>query len=238
VDLRKNQKGLTPAEWKAFTDAITSMHGIGTQKPAYRDFVSVHATAMGSMQGMSWHVHTMRMGGVTSPGTNFFAWHRQFVRQFELRLQKASPNLTVPYWDWANDPQIPAALSGPALLSRWSVKRGPSTSAMPTKAEQDAVMGSPTFRLFQSSLESGIHGEVHNAVGGDMASASSPNDPLFWLHHANIDRLWSMWQTAHPGQDPANLAEKLQPSTWKGSALFGVTVQSVLNINAMNYQYA
>jgi len=24
----------------------------------------------------------------------------------------------------------------------------------------------------------------------------APNDPLFWLHHANVDRLWDLWQVA------------------------------------------
>jgi tyrosinase len=27
---------------------------------------------------------------------------------------------------------------------------------------------------------------------------SSVNDPLFFMHHANIDRLWWMWQEKHP----------------------------------------
>jgi hypothetical protein len=33
-----------------------------------------------------------------------------------------------------------------------------------------------------------------------MAGDFSPNDPLFWLHHANVDRLWAIWQTM-PGQE-------------------------------------
>jgi hypothetical protein len=27
-----------------------------------------------------------------------------------------------------------------------------------------------------------------------MALAASPNDPVFWLHHCNLDRLWSLWE--------------------------------------------
>src|SRR6266571_1110573 len=44
--------------------------------------------------------------------------------------------------------------------------------------------------------------DVHSAVGGDMETGSSPSDPLFWLHHANIDRLWAKWQKQHPGVKP------------------------------------
>lgn len=52
-----------------------------------------------------------------------------------------------------------------------------------------------------------IHNAVHNFIGGDLAGvcpnsvpeedchglaeAFTPNDPLFWLHHAQLDRLWS-----------------------------------------------
>jgi tyrosinase len=36
-------------------------------------------------------------------------------------------------------------------------------------------------------------GTVHAAVGGDMSGMRSPLDPIFWLHHCNIDRLWARW---------------------------------------------
>ena len=42
-----------------------------------------------------------------------------------------------------------------------------------------------------------MHGRVHLWVGGNLSSSSSPNDPLFWLHHANLDRIWAEWQDAH-----------------------------------------
>ncbi len=41
---------------------------------------------------------------------------------------------------------------------------------------------------------SAMHNIIHLWVGGDMQTASSPNDPVFFMHHANIDRLWHLWQ--------------------------------------------
>jgi Common central domain of tyrosinase/Polyphenol oxidase middle domain len=46
-------------------------------------------------------------------------------------------------------------------------------------------------------LEIQPHGQVHNAVGGPKGWMSfftcAARDPIFWLHHANIDRLWQVW---------------------------------------------
>ncbi|MGH9972748.1 MAG: tyrosinase family protein [Nitrososphaeraceae archaeon] len=38
------------------------------------------------------------------------------------------------------------------------------------------------------------HNRVHVWVGGDMGPATSPNDPVFYLNHCNVDRIWSGWQ--------------------------------------------
>ena len=44
-----------------------------------------------------------------------------------------------------------------------------------------------------SGLGAAMHNLVHMWVGGDMLPASSPNDPVFFLNHANVDRLWESW---------------------------------------------
>lgn len=45
------------------------------------------------------------------------------------------------------------------------------------------------------SLEAVPHGSMHVAVGGFMGRFNTAGlDPLFWLHHANIDRLWEVWR--------------------------------------------
>ena len=40
----------------------------------------------------------------------------------------------------------------------------------------------------------GIHNDVHGYIGGDMGGMNAVNDPIFFLVHANIDRLWWQWQ--------------------------------------------
>jgi tyrosinase len=43
-----------------------------------------------------------------------------------------------------------------------------------------------------------MHGRGHAFVGGDMdGSSASPNDPVFFLHHAQVDRMWAAWQEAN-----------------------------------------
>ncbi|MER7489298.1 tyrosinase family protein [Streptomyces sp. NPDC126497] len=56
-------------------------------------------------------------------------------------------------------------------------------------------------RLLHSNGQSGLlemqpHNLLHGYVGGVMLQFFSPRDPVFWLHHANIDRLWAAWNAS------------------------------------------
>jgi len=44
-----------------------------------------------------------------------------------------------------------------------------------------------------------LHNAAHGWIGGNMNNVNtSPFDPAFWLNHANVDRIWAIWQTKHP----------------------------------------
>ncbi len=61
----------------------------------------------------------------------------------------------------------------------------------------DLIQGSLSYDRFRQRLEFGPHAIVHSAIGGtggDMNTMASPNDPIFWLVHSYIDRLWFLWQ--------------------------------------------
>ncbi|WP_432128328.1 tyrosinase MelC2 [Streptomyces sp. bgisy082] len=83
---------------------------------------------------------------------------------------------------------------------------------LPTRAEVDSVLAMGTYDTapwnsasdgFRNHLEGwrgvNLHNRVHVWVGGQMATGVSPNDPVFWLHHAFVDKLWADWQARHPG---------------------------------------
>ena len=232
----RHNQNISTYPWDKFIDAINQTHGIGVTPPAYRDFVKIHVQAMdrNDPTGTAWGVHTMTLNGMIMEGVNFLSWHRWFVRQMEKRLQAIHPEVYVPSWDAGADRAIPAALLDKTLLTSWGVNRGKWTPGLlASPADMTAFKGISTFQTFQRALEGAIHAGVHRAVGGDMGGASSPSDPLFWLHHANIDRIWAAWQTKHKKQAPANLSDVLQPTP-----LFGVTVASVQKISTLGYKYA
>ena len=58
------------------------------------------------------------------------------------------------------------------------------------------------FGMASGALENIPHNVLHGRIGGWMGNPNTAAfDPIFWLHHCNIDRLWEVWRDA----DPAHL---------------------------------
>lgn len=55
------------------------------------------------------------------------------------------------------------------------------------------------------ALELGPHNVVHSTIGGPMGGFDTAGlDPVFWMHHANIDRLWSVWMAQQGHENPTD----------------------------------
>ena len=94
------------------------------------------------------------------------------------------------------------------------------------------VMEENTYDGFWNKLEN-VHDAVHVWVGGAMSAVpTAAYDPVFWSHHAMIDRLWYIWQISQKGaQPPADLLSVvLSP--------FPMTVAQTLDIANLRYEYA
>ena len=90
-------------------------------------------------------------------------------------------------------------------------------------------------------LEGTPHNNVHGTIGGDMSDYWSPRDPIFWLHHANIDRLWALWADRHPGAFPADanyLDFNMQDFFDTAGGPASLTVRQTLNTFDLGYRYA
>lgn len=87
---------------------------------------------------------------------------------------------------------LPAAITSPAFaLSR---------TAFTGVGEFGGGRTSPLGQFWSSTgrLEQTPHNDVHVAIGGLMGDPdTAAADPIFWLHHANIDRLWWLWEKTH-----------------------------------------
>ena len=115
-----------------------------------------------------------------------------------------NPTPAPPWW--------PIAVTGWRLPAAFGTGSGPLrrgigfVADLPSVDDLRTTLARGTYPTFQNTLESGaglvsghqMHNDIHGWVGGGLGQMSyprySPFDPIFYLHHCNIDRLWAMWQ--------------------------------------------
>lgn len=78
---------------------------------------------------------------------------------------------------------------------------------------------------------------------GTMVMNTSPNDPVFWQHHTNIDRLWWQWEQLQGMQyAPAsgfNQGQNLNDPMWPYTTIgINTTIAQLLDIGPLGYTYA
>jgi hypothetical protein len=143
---------------------------------------------------------------------NFFGWHRMYLYYFEqvLRWAAQDDSLRLPYWDYTDPSQL--ALPKPyqaTAAAFYDSKRNPSINTgaatlSGVRTNVNRLLDNSDYFDYEQRIEEGIHGYVHCTVGptcpvahmGDVPVAG--NDPVFYSHHANIDRLWACWQNLYP----------------------------------------
>jgi tyrosinase len=202
-------------------------------------------------------IHGLPLPMYCQHGTRLFLpWHRAYLYFFELALRDLVPDAVLAWWDWTSPAShasgIPAAYAvsrvgaDPNPLFRTVVpaaarqggkprrtSRAPGSAAdLPTPADIQAVLALSDFLDFQSQLEE-IHNSIHVWVGGTMGEIPwAAYDPVFFAHHAMIDRIWRLWQIRHPTPHlPSSLLTQALPP-------FPLTVAQTLDVKGLGYDYA
>lgn len=143
----------------------------------------------------------------------FYPWHRGLVYFFERALQEASgrSDLMLPYWDYYKNPAIPQIYSEPTLADGsdnplyLAGRTGTGAGAVRLDAFDPSVTVFPRSFAggdsYEALIENNPHATVHGSVGGAMGQVDTAGaDPIFWIHHCNIDRLWAAWTAAGNGR--------------------------------------
>ena len=93
----------------------------------------------------------------------------------------------------------PSSPPNPLYAAKRTAFLGLTTQVDPLVTNVDSLLRLTALNAFQQQLDVGIHGAIHCTVGNACLSPYmglvplAANDPIFWHHHANIDRLWSCW---------------------------------------------
>lgn len=132
------------------------------------------------------------------------------------------------------------------------LRRDLGSGTLPTRADVLAALLEPVYDSapfdsdapgFRNLLEgwlgpARIHNSVHVWIGGDMQFATSPNDPAFYLHHCNVDRIWSAWQARWPSAPylPASDAPESLAFHREGDALYTFFDERISPADLLDHQ--
>ncbi|WP_308257826.1 tyrosinase family protein [Pseudonocardia lacus] len=205
----------------------------------------------------------------------FLPWHRAYLAWFEetIRDLTGDPDWALPYWDYT----VPGTRADRTVPVEFSVRTrtvaanvvpnplfAPNRDAGPIPIGDVGIVDALADPRFVRSFLPGFggadpdrrtghvenlpHNFVHNDIGGLMGSpATAGRDPIFWLHHSNIDRLWEVW-SGLPGSVPPTApgaASALLVAQWRSAVfVFGdpaspatYTMDQVEDPTGFGYEY-
>jgi tyrosinase len=177
-----------------------------------------------------------------------------------LRAASGDPALTLPYWNWTNPAcrSLPTACLTPAdpkTNALYVTQRAAAMNAGGELPPEDVditkafaftnffttawsgtsfgglKVNAPTQTGPHGGLESTPHDVIHVDVGGYMQKPqTAARDPVFWLHHCNLDRLWKRWLAQGGGR-----ANPTGDSLWMWSYFKFYNENKTLVQTAANY---
>ncbi|MEO8382366.1 MAG: tyrosinase family protein [Acidobacteriota bacterium] len=239
-------------------------------KSYYAHVVSLTLPNDGGITSKVWGTCQHSDAGPPNNNMQFFTWHRMYLKYYERVLRKASgdPNFTLPYWNYydemgpgGNGIALPALVRGTTTASLYDKFRTPglntNTNAIDEAwASNEQAFDFNDFQNFSYALEQQPHGMMHCGAGfgcqaPDMGIVPVAGlDPVFYMHHANIDRLFQCWLVRKAHGAPITLAWAKanlgMPQSWfdqrwffvdENGASVSMTVAELFQPGGIDYTY-
>ena len=200
--------------WQWYTHFVS---GATTKSAEITRIFGSTTTSQSALANETWNTCQSHSG----QNSNYFLpWHRMFVYFFEQIVRQASgrPDFAMPYWDYTSTDLAKRGIVPPHFRMSADARfkylyRADRTSLANTgqpihkyqsgdPMDISKPMAAPNYSTygdvqgFCRGIDSGIHGRIHVLTGTskNMGSLSyAGQDPLFWVHHSNIDRMWASW---------------------------------------------
>lgn len=249
--MREDQATLSAAKRTAFQNAIVQL----VEEGKYRELTQDHMDMSHNMHGTMGEIGFYRFLGWHR---RYLVEMERELQRVDAILRPGAPDkLGIPYWRW-QDP-FPAWLSTflPATDPDTGFSPPPRKNAAPPQkangADIDIIVnqfamqntglpGENDYAKFSYGIEGWgrrpngtalpAHNHGHAWIGGIMNNTStSPTDPMFWLHHAEIDRLWEIWRQANPTPTPLLSGADRIMDPWAES------YDELLDIATLGYSY-
>ena len=193
--IRKNYLEMTESEQYAFRGALWEL----SNSNANQDIVQVLT--------QYYFDHYDDFYNSPCSSSQFLFFQRMMLWEMENAIQSKNPRLTIPYWDWRTDASTTSQLFTTFLnlenipSETWGVWRLVGVDGdIPSASEMETVMGAYKFcddddytNSFQRQAIYPMGYRTAWWVGGTLGMLS-PSDPVFFLHHALIDKVWQDWQ--------------------------------------------
>lgn len=244
VRLRKDANTLLPRERDRFLEALALLNAGGSG--LYQDFRDMHVDAAnaeehGGPHFLPWHrtylLDLERELQAIDPAVSLHYWRFDEPAPNVFSSDFMGATLQVPLFAPASDVDFVAGHP----LSGWITDGVPGisrsaffdtqTSAAPglpsfgfPLLSQEATLALGDFYTAFAQMEGSPHGAAHVSFAGWVSDIeTAAKDPLFFMLHANVDRLWALWQwfNRHTDPDDVNVYEgvdqdgrRLDDSTW------------------------
>ena len=225
VRVRKNANKLTTRERDRFLMALAKLNAAqGPNPSAYQILRNMHVDAANSQEHggphfLPWHrtylLDLERKLQAIDPSVSMHYWRfdepapNVFTRQFMGQTARSASTASLvtldpgnPLVAWVTD-SVPGISRSAIFNTLTQSAPGPPGFAVRSQAETLALgTAYPAFR----AMESRPHGAAHVSFNGSISDIpTAPKDPLFFMLHSNVDRLWALWQWLNKRTDAGDL---------------------------------
>jgi tyrosinase len=248
---REDQATLPDSKRSAFQNAIQQL----VEEGKYRELTQHHMDMSHNMHGSMGEVGFYRFLGWHR---RYLVEMERELQRVDAILRPGAPDrIAVPYWRWqdsfpswmanflpAKDPS--SGLDPPPRKNAEPPQKADATDidiiVNQSAIQETGLSGENEYTKFSYGLEGWgnrpdgtalpAHNHGHAWVGGIMNNTStSPTDPIFWMHHAEVDRLWEIWRQGNPTPMPLLSGPDRIMDPWAES------YDELLDIAALGYSY-